>query len=80
MRNARDIDIPSARTEAYAKSYFPSTIRAWNNLDKETKNITNLEDFKERTKPNPYNYQNISDVEPEKTRFYTQDYGWETMT
>ena len=52
-RNAKNIDIPRARTEAYAESFFPSSTRAWNNLDEETKNIANLEDFKERTKPKP---------------------------
>jgi hypothetical protein len=52
IRSSQNLDIPRAKSEAYANSYFPQVCRLWNELPKESKNSTSLEEFKEKTKPN----------------------------
>ena len=37
------------RTEKYRKSFLPNCINLWNNLDEETKNMQEIEDFKNST-------------------------------
>ena len=38
------------RTEAYANSFFPSTIKLWNNLTQRQVNVTTIEQFTETLK------------------------------
>jgi hypothetical protein len=46
LRNAEDIEIPLGRKTGYFNSFFPNTIRLWNNLDRSIKNRDSLESFK----------------------------------
>ena len=61
LRNANDLANMFARTELFAKSFYPSTIRAWNDLPESTKNENSLSTFKRllnsaTNKPPPYYY------------------------
>jgi hypothetical protein len=46
LRNRGDIDVPYARTNLYSNSFFPSTIRLWNELDIRVKNLPSVDAFK----------------------------------
>ncbi|XP_041466442.1 uncharacterized protein LOC121416970 [Lytechinus variegatus] len=40
------IEVPFARTDTYKNSFFPRTIRAWNDLNPDIKNKTSVESFR----------------------------------
>jgi hypothetical protein len=46
LRNADNIALPMGRRTDYFNSFFPSTIRLWNNLDRTIKNRDSLDSFK----------------------------------
>ena len=46
LRNRANIDQPGARVNLYANSFYPSTIRLWNDLPIETKSLPSIEAFK----------------------------------
>ena len=46
LRNRDYIDPPRARLNIYANSFFPSTVRAWNELDTQVKMIPSIEALK----------------------------------
>ena len=46
LRNADDIQTLHARTNLYYNSFFPSVIRAWNSLPKDTKQSPSISSFK----------------------------------
>ena len=46
LRNRTNIDQPAARVNLYANSFFPNTIRLWNELPNETKSLPSIEAFK----------------------------------
>jgi hypothetical protein len=46
LRNRGNIDPPRTRINVYTNSFFPSTIRAWNNLDIRKKSLPSIEAFK----------------------------------
>lgn len=46
LRNSDDIRNPRANTNLFFNSFFPSTIRAWNNLSDDIKNSTSVSSFK----------------------------------
>ena len=50
LRNPRYFNIPYAPTQSYKKSYFPSALDAWNNLDSDTQHLTSISLFK-KNKP-----------------------------
>ena len=59
LRNSNDIQTMHANTNLYYNSFFPSTIRAWNNLSEDIKQATSVASFKFRlnrgiTKPPKY--------------------------
>ena len=59
LRNSNDIQTMHANTNLYYNSFFPSTIRAWNNHSDDIKQATSVESFKFRlnrdiTKPPKY--------------------------
>ncbi len=46
-RNINNLDAPKCKTEQYAKSFFPSTVKTWNLLPREKRSLTqSLESFK----------------------------------
>ena len=47
LRNATDLKIFYVRSQLYYNSFFPSTIRDWNNLPIETRNLTSIASFKD---------------------------------
>ncbi len=50
-RNQNDLDIPKSKTEHYAKSFFPSVSKTWNQLPQEKRSVTqSVENFKESIK------------------------------
>ena len=51
LRNRRE-NIPFTRTERYENSFFPYTIKAWNNLDDEAKSKPSVESFKKYVNSN----------------------------
>ena len=50
LRNEGDLRIPYARTVGYRKSFYPSTIRLWNELSMLVRNSPSLSNFKCRLK------------------------------
>jgi hypothetical protein len=46
LRNRGNIDVPFARINLYANSFFPSTIKIWNDLPTTKKNLPSIEVFK----------------------------------
>ena len=50
LRNRLDYSVPYTRVDVFSKSYFPSTIRLWNNLDIEIRNTPNISTFKRSLK------------------------------
>jgi hypothetical protein len=46
LRNVSDFRTPHSRTIRYRKSFLPSTIKAWNGLDNDTRNTRTLSNFK----------------------------------
>lgn len=52
LRNANDIQTMRARTNLFFNSFFPSTIRAWNNLPQDIKDAASVTSFKYRLNRN----------------------------
>jgi hypothetical protein len=46
LRNAENIALPPSNKQGYSNSFFPSTVRLWNDLDKNTKDLNSLDSFK----------------------------------
>ena len=46
LRNRYDLQVPFARLETYAQSFFPATSRQWNNLNHNTRSTNTLYTFK----------------------------------
>jgi len=46
LRSNHNFCLFSCRTERFQQSFFPSTIRLWNSLDLESRNVTSLQTFK----------------------------------
>ena len=69
IRSAHQIDIPRAKSEAYANPFFPSTCKRWNDLPENVKHIPSLEEFKEITKPDHQKLHLITTLGPEKSKF-----------
>jgi len=45
------IPLPKTRTETFRKSFIPSTVNLWNNLTQEERDLTELDNFKKKLKP-----------------------------
>ena len=54
LRNSQNFEIPFTRLCSFETSFFPSTIRLWNNLDNPTSNATSLLQFKISLRQPPY--------------------------
>jgi hypothetical protein len=69
-----NITIPAQRTTAYQKSYFPQSIKDWNNLDRKLKQAPSIENFKDKLKatsnqkPNPLYHHNNNRAAINQTR------------
>ena len=50
LRNTENIPLVHAKTQSYANSFIPLTIREWNNLSLETRNSATLSVFKNKLK------------------------------
>ena len=50
LRNNQNFEIPYSRLCSYENSFFPSTLRLWNDLDISTRNSSSLSDLKHRIK------------------------------
>ena len=46
LRSANDFSVFSARTERYKNSFFPSSTRLWNSIDRETRETDSIRAFK----------------------------------
>jgi hypothetical protein len=64
LRNRADLQQPFARLQTYAQSFFPSTIKMWNDLSHSIKNSASVKSFKhnylkefQRPKQNPLFYR-----------------------
>ena len=55
LRNANDLRVIFARTEAFKTSFFPNTMRDWNLLSHDTKSSVNISHFKSKLKNELYN-------------------------
>ena len=53
LRNSQNFGIPFTRLCSFETSFFPSTIRLWNNLDNPTRNATSLLQFKRSLRQPP---------------------------
>ena len=52
FRNNRIFNLPSARTNSYKNSFFPSTMNDWNSLDDTIRNSLSISSFKSKLKTN----------------------------
>ena len=50
LRNNKTYEVPYSRLCSYENSYFPSTLRLWNELDQDTRNVSLVLEFKSRIK------------------------------
>jgi hypothetical protein len=50
LRTGMNITVPPIKTTTYQKSFFPSSIKNWNELDKKTREIRTLDTFKDHQK------------------------------
>ena len=50
LRNNQNYEVPYSRLFSYENSYFPSTLRLWNELDQDTRNLSSVLEFKNRIK------------------------------
>ena len=50
-RNTGNIDLPRTNTDSYARSFIPETCKCWNNLPEDIKSLNDMDEFRERTKP-----------------------------
>ena len=50
LRNKQNYEVPYSRLCSYESSYFPSTLRLWNELDQDTRNSSSVLEFKNRIK------------------------------
>ena len=48
LRNHRIYNVPRVRTRSYSKSFFPSVMNMWNNLDEDIRNIPYISLFKKK--------------------------------
>ena len=48
LRNNQNYEVPYSRLCSYENSYFPSTLRLWNELDQDTRNSSSMLEFKNR--------------------------------
>ena len=77
LRNANNMRSLRARTNLYFNSFFPSTIRAWNELPDEIKGASTVSAFKyqlnkHRKPPHQCTFMQAQ----EKDRYYTREYAW----
>jgi hypothetical protein len=69
-----NITIPVQRTTTYQKSFFPQSIKDWNNLDIKIRQAPSLENFKDtlkatsNQKPNPLYHHNNNRAAIQQTR------------
>lgn len=54
LRNARDYNLPRGRLCVYRNSFFPHTIRLWNNLPNSIRDLPTIESFKYNLKTSYY--------------------------
>ena len=50
LRNNQNFKVPYSRLCSYKNSFFPSTLRLWNDLDFATRNLSSLLEFKRKIK------------------------------
>ena len=50
LRYNQNYEVPYSRLCSYENSYFPSTLRLWNELDQDTRNTSSVLEFKNRIK------------------------------
>ena len=48
LRQPSNVPIIPSRTEKFRNSFYPNSIKSWNNLDPEIRNVPSLEHFKKR--------------------------------
>ena len=71
LRNANDLQTINARTSLYYNSFLPSTIRAWNNLPIEAKQMESVNAFKYFLKKKMTQFLNISILVNGRFKSYT---------
>ena len=50
LRNNKNYEVPYSRLCSYENSYFPSTLRLWNELDQDTRNSSSVLELKNKIK------------------------------
>ena len=50
QRNSNDFEIPVSRLRSYEDSYFPSTLKLWNELDPQVRTLPTISRFKSNMK------------------------------
>jgi len=51
LRNSASFSLQAERTRLFERSFFPSTIRKWNNLDQSVRTISKISNFKKHILP-----------------------------
>jgi hypothetical protein len=74
LRTGMNITVPIQRTTTYQKSFFPQSIKDWNNLERKIRQSTSINNFKEKLKatsnqkPNPLYHHNNNKAAINQTR------------
>ena len=70
LRNNQNYEVPYSRLCSYENSYFPSTLRLWNELDQDTRNSSSVLELKIKSKVRlPINQQTTRYQEKELTKY-----------
>ena len=67
LRNSNDFEIPFSRLCSYENSYFPSTLKLWNELDPQVRTLPTISRFKS-------NIKTIPDKKPDYTNVGERKY------
>jgi hypothetical protein len=74
LRTGMNITVPNQRTTTYQKSFFPQSIKDWNNLNKNFRQATSIDSFKDKLKAtsnqksNPLYHHNNNNAAINQTR------------
>ncbi len=71
LRNQNNITIPNARLDIFKRSFIPSTVQLWNELDPSLRNLDTLKQFKTACAQQIYTNYNIPLYYIEGERFST---------
>ena len=79
LRNAGNIQNYRVHTNLFSNSFFPSTVRAWNDLPNDIKDALSVGSFKYKINKNLRSSPKFIMLEHAKVKYYRQDYEWSVV-